>query len=48
MADTKKPLRSSAWFGHPDRDGFLHRSWMKNQGFPADLFAPRGSRAAPA
>ena len=42
MADNeKKPLRSTAWFGHPDRDGFLHRSWMKNQGFPADLFDGR-------
>lgn len=40
MADDKK-LRSTAWFGHPDRDGFLHRSWMKNQGFPADLFDGR-------
>jgi L-arabonate dehydrase len=41
MSDIKKPLRSTAWFGHPDRDGFLHRSWMKNQGFPADLFDGR-------
>ena len=41
MSDAKKPLRSTAWFGHPDRDGFLHRSWMKNQGFPADLFDGR-------
>jgi L-arabonate dehydrase len=41
MTDAKKPLRSTAWFGHPDRDGFLHRSWMKNQGFPADLFDGR-------
>ena len=41
MADSKKPLRSTAWFGHPDRDGFLHRSWMKNQGLPADLFDGR-------
>jgi len=23
--------RSAAWFGGKDRDGFLHRSWMKNQ-----------------
>jgi dihydroxy-acid dehydratase len=38
---SKKPYRSTAWFGHPDRDGFLHRSWMKNQGFPADLFDGR-------
>jgi L-arabonate dehydrase len=38
---SKKPYRSTAWFGHPDKDGFLHRSWMKNQGFPADLFDGR-------
>ncbi len=42
MAESdKKALRSTAWFGHPDKDGFLHRSWMKNQGFPADLFDGR-------
>jgi L-arabonate dehydrase len=41
MSDANKPLRSTAWFGHPDRDGFLHRSWMKNQGFPPDLFDGR-------
>jgi dihydroxy-acid dehydratase len=41
MSAADKPLRSTAWFGHPDRDGFLHRSWMKNQGFPADLFDGR-------
>ena len=33
-----KPLRSTAWFGKPDKDGFLHRSWIKNQGYPDDLF----------
>ena len=41
MAGSDKKLRSTAWFGHPDKDGFLHRSWMKNQGFPADLFDGR-------
>jgi L-arabonate dehydrase len=41
MSHANKPLRSTAWFGHPDRDGFLHRSWMKNQGFPPDLFDGR-------
>ncbi|MGI9435052.1 MAG: IlvD/Edd family dehydratase, partial [Geminicoccaceae bacterium] len=41
MSDDKKPLRSTAWFGHADRDGFLHRSWMKNQGLPDDLFDGR-------
>ncbi|HEX6842751.1 MAG TPA: IlvD/Edd family dehydratase [Stellaceae bacterium] len=37
----KKPLRSSHWFGHADRDGFVHRSWMKNQGLPHHLFDGR-------
>ena len=38
MAETKKELRSAAWFGGNDRDGFIHRSWMCNQGFPSHLF----------
>ena len=38
MAETKKELRSAAWFGGNDRDGFIHRSWMRNQGFPSHLF----------
>jgi L-arabonate dehydrase len=28
--------RSQAWFGKQDRDGFVHRSWLKSQGFPHD------------
>src|ERR1017187_8083151 len=32
-------LRSRAWFGRNDRDGFSHRSWMKNQGWPPDMFS---------
>ena len=28
--------RSQAWFGRQDRDGFVHRSWLKNQGYPHD------------
>ena len=36
-----KKLRSQAWFGRQDRDGFLYRSWMKNQGWPNDLFQDR-------
>ncbi|NBB82371.1 MAG: dihydroxy-acid dehydratase [Alphaproteobacteria bacterium] len=40
-ATDKKPLRSHAWFGKADRDGFTHRSWMKNQGFPDHLFDGR-------
>ncbi|CAB3778884.1 IlvD/Edd family dehydratase [Pararobbsia alpina] len=37
----KKPLRSAAWFGIQGKDGFLHRSWMKNQGIPHDNFDGR-------
>jgi len=36
-----KKLRSQEWFGRKDRDGFLYRSWMKNQGWPRDLFEGR-------
>src|SRR4051812_29950838 len=35
--ESKKPVRrSQAWFGKNDRDGFVHRSWIKNQGYPHD------------
>src|SRR6266851_5266339 len=37
----KVPLRSTHWFGLQDKDGFIHRSWMKNQGFPSNLFDGR-------
>lgn len=33
--------RSAAWYGKLDRDGFIHRSWMKNQGFPDHVFDGR-------
>jgi L-arabonate dehydrase len=36
-----KTLRSQSWFGRKDRDGFLYRSWMKNQGWAPDLFDGR-------
>jgi L-arabonate dehydrase len=36
-----KKLRSQEWFGRKDRDGFIYRSWMKNQGWPHDLFDGR-------
>ena len=36
-----KKLRSQAWFGGHDRDSFIHRSWMKNHGEPADSFDGR-------
>jgi dihydroxy-acid dehydratase len=34
-------FRSRAWFGRTDLMGFAYRSWMKNQGWPADLFEGR-------
>ena len=37
----ERKLRSESWFGSHDRDALVHRSWMKNQGFPHDLFDGR-------
>ena len=34
-------FRSTKWFGGKDKDGFIHRSWMKNQGRPDHLFDGR-------
>lgn len=34
-------LRSAGWFGGADMLGFVHRSWMKNQGFAATNFDGR-------
>ncbi|UOA29170.1 L-arabinonate dehydratase [Pseudosulfitobacter sp. DSM 107133] len=36
-----RKLRSQEWFGGDSRDHIYHRSWMKNQGLPADLFDGR-------
>ena len=36
-----KQLRSQAWFGGEYKGNFVHRSWMKNQGFPDDQFDGR-------
>ena len=36
-----KEKRNRAWYGKQDRDGFIHRSWMKNQGFPDHAFDGR-------
>ncbi len=40
MAEGRR-LRSQAWFGGKGRDSFIHRSWMKNHGEPADSFDGR-------
>ena len=39
--DTAPKNRSAQWFGLKDKDGFNHRSWMKNQGLPHHLFDGR-------
>ncbi len=42
MDDRKKRTRrSQEWFGRSGKDGFLHRSWIKNQGYPDDMFDGR-------
>src|SRR3984893_8960345 len=41
MTKDKKPLRSSRSYGPKDKDGFIHRSWMKSQGVPQDAFDGR-------
>lgn len=34
----KRSLRSAQWFGTTDKNGFMYRSWMKNQGIPDHEF----------
>src|SRR3954467_12508676 len=36
--DKKVKLRSAEWFGTQDKNGFMYRSWMKNQGIPDHQF----------
>lgn len=36
--NNKQALRSAAWFGTTDKNGFMYRSWMKNQGIPDHEF----------
>jgi dihydroxy-acid dehydratase/L-arabonate dehydrase len=39
MSEAKKrKLRSAEWFGTQDKNGFMYRSWMKNQGIPDHEF----------
>ena len=37
----QKKLRSQEWFGGNDKMGFVHRSWLRNQGYPDDHFRGR-------
>ncbi|HEX9002122.1 MAG TPA: IlvD/Edd family dehydratase [Blastocatellia bacterium] len=38
---TSRKFRSASWFGKLDKSGFIHRSWMKNQGHPDHVFDGR-------
>jgi len=37
-AENKNKLRSQDWFGKDGKDGFIYRSWIKNQGYPPHQF----------
>lgn len=37
----KTPRRSGLTYGKQDRDGFIHRTWMKSEGLPEDAFDGR-------
>ena len=39
--DGKKQLRSRHWYGGANKDAFMHRSWIKNQGHPDHMFDGR-------
>lgn len=41
MSESSQPFRSTHWFGQKGKDGFIHRSWMRNQGLPPHLFDGR-------
>jgi len=36
-----RKLRSQEWYGGTSRDAIYHRGWLKNQGYPHDLFDGR-------
>jgi L-arabonate dehydrase len=38
---TAQPLRSRNWFARQDLDGFVHRSWLKTEGFSDLVFDGR-------
>ena len=41
MDKPTRKLRSQSWFEGSGKNAFMYRSWMKNQGFPKDLFEGR-------
>ncbi|CUH75280.1 L-arabinonate dehydratase [Tropicibacter naphthalenivorans] len=40
-AEWPRKLRSQEWYGGTSRDVIYHRGWLKNQGYPDDLFDGR-------
>jgi dihydroxy-acid dehydratase len=40
-AGINTPVRSADWFAAEGRQGFLHRSWIRNEGFTDELFDGR-------
>jgi len=40
-ASWPRKLRSQEWYGGTSRDNIYHRGWLKNQGYPHDLFDGR-------
>ncbi len=40
-ASWPRRLRSQEWYGGTSRDTIYHRGWLKNQGYPDDLFDGR-------
>jgi len=40
-AQWPRKLRSQEWYGGTSRDHIYHRGWLKNQGYPHDLFDGR-------
>lgn len=41
MSAEPRKLRSADWFGKHNKDTFIHRGWMRNQGFPSHVFDGR-------
>jgi dihydroxy-acid dehydratase len=41
MSTQKSKFRSAKSYGGSTRDGFIHRSWMKSEGLPDDVFNGR-------
>lgn len=37
-SENSEKQRSRDWFGKTGKDGFIYRSWIKNQGYPAHQF----------